>query len=440
VRNRDPRASVERLDPLPHLAYSGGFQRTKDPPLSPHLRHCLAAFCLDFALATGFMATPFFIYHELGGTAETSGTIGAFQSLFYGATCLLASRLLANAKNGLRWASLGAIGLAVFFGVAPMTHNTYIFATLTFVGVASMGFFWPAMQAWLGGERDPKLRGRRVLAFNLSWSAGLALAPLVAGPLYDRLFYGAPYVLLIVVGIAAAFLVRTLPREAPSSGVTAGDVEDLHPRYDERNDIHLYCGWIANMVGWAMMGITRSVFPRRVDELVEAGQLTLFPDATVLDLGAATQFSWLIATVSVARAFMFIPLGFSTRWQHRFWVLLLSQTAAALAFWVIGMTHSLVIMALCLIVVGANGGIAFFASLSYSIAHYQHRQRRAAIHESMVGLGSFIGAMSFGWLADRYGTPWPFLHAPWFMAVAISAQALMLAYGVRRARRTTALD
>jgi predicted MFS family arabinose efflux permease len=82
--------------------------------------------------------------------------------------------------------------------------------------------------------------------------------------------------------------------------------------------------------------------------------------------------------------------------------------------------------------IGFSSALTFFASLSYSVANPDVKQHRAAIHESMVGLGSFSGAILFGELAGRFGTERPFLYAPAFMLAAVIVQYLFLRLGRRR--------
>ncbi|MBN2307659.1 MAG: hypothetical protein JXR94_01735, partial [Candidatus Hydrogenedentes bacterium] len=55
-----------------------------------------------------------------------------------------------------------------------------------------------------------------------------------------------------------------------------------------------------------------------------------------------------------------------------------------------------------------------------------------AVHETMVGVGSFLGAIAFGILAGRLGTVWPFRWMPAFIVAAVAVQAWLLYAGRRR--------
>ena len=89
----------------------------------------------------------------------------------------------------------------------------------------------------------------------------------------------------------------------------------------------------------------------------------------------------------------------------------------------------------CCIVIGLATGVCFFASQTYSVVDPQLKHRRLAIHESMVGLGCFVGAIGYGLFAEHFGTPWPFAYTPVFIAAGLVVQGLLLGYGYQRQRR-----
>ena len=402
--------------------------------LQPHHRHYLAAFLQDFALTSAFSITPFFIYDHLGGGAPMSGGIAAIQSISYGSACFFLAGYFVQSRYGLQWAGAGAFLFGLLMILAPVVERPMWFAAFSVAAVLSQATFWPMMQSWLGGERDLKLRARRMGFYNVSWCLGLATGPLAAGPLYDydyRLGFG----LVLVCAWIAAALVATLPHE--DRYFAAGDPsENTGPRItDWKSEAQLYATWLASFTGWLLVGVTRSVFPKRVEELVAQGQLALGWHGLAdhaLSLQAATQYSWLAFSLYFARAGISLLMGNVHGWHHRFWILVVGQFVAAGAFWVMGTTHSLVFMALACGVVGLNGGISFFASLEYSLSNRFHKGRRAAIHESMTGLGSSLGSMTFGYLAGMYGAGWPFRWTPLMVLLPLAVQFVLLTFGRRR--------
>ncbi len=365
-----------------------------------------------------------------------SGWISALQSACYGAVCLLSSTFVGRAKSGLTWAMAGSLGYAFIFPSAIFFRSPIIIALVTVAGITCMALYWPALQSWIGSEPDLRLRSRRIAHYNIAWSLGLATSPLLAGPLYD-MHYSLPFVLVFVASIGAFALVASLPHERACFGTSSQEELDSRASHNAISEAHLQCTWIANMIGWAMVGVMRSVFPKRIHELVASQDLVVFFGGMTwehLNLGAATQTSWLILMLYASRIITTLDMGHRHSWHHRFGILVMWQVAAAVAFLVLGISNSLFVMAICCLIVGANGAVSFFASLYYSVAEPALRHRRAAIHESFVGIGGFAGSMVFGELAGRHGTSWPFLYTPVFVALSLIVQWMLLRRGMNRLR------
>lgn len=397
-----------------------------------HIRHYLAAFFIDFALSAAFAVVPFYIFDYLGGGAAMSGYIGAAQSVTYGAACLILSGVLHRAPNKLGLAALGCAVFGVLVGFSPMLTHPVAFGAMTVAGLTSLCLFWPTMQDWLGGERDPQQRGRRIAMYNASWCLGLATGPVAAGRIYDLYGYAPAFGMVLVVAWIGAILVGTLPREEHYFAAVDDANEATHAINSQRAETLLYATWLASFLGWTLVGVCRTILPRRIDELADSDALNFWIGDGGLTFEAATQYSWLVFVLYITRVGISFALGRTNFWRYRFDLLIALQVCAALAFWVISATDSLVIFALACGVVGINGGVSFFASLEYSVANPAHKSRRAAIHESMTGLGSAAGSVIFGYLAGRFTTEWPFLYTPVLMGIGIALQIVLL----QRSKRT----
>ena len=404
---------------------------------NPYIRHCLAAFFLDCAIMAGATAMPFFIYHELGGAARMSGMIAALQSGLYGVGSVISSTFVARAKNGLRWAYLGTACYALLFSIAPVFRNPYLYAVVSMLGFGSLAFVWPAMWSWLGAEPDPERRSRRMAYYNLSWSGGLAIGPLLAGPLYD-LDYRLPFVLVFTLAGLSLLLQITLPHEKKHIVEPDEATERTGAKDVAASETYLYAAWFANFIGWILVGASRSVFPKRVDELAAAGQLAWLWDASpaiVPAIAGATVFSWLAFSMNASRAGGFFLMGHTHRWQYKLWPILVAQAAAVAAYWLMASTQSILLMAACFIILGLNGGLAFCSAAFYGMMDRRKKHQRAAVNEGAVGTGSFVGSMGFGLLAGWLGVTVAFRWAPLLLLVAFPIQWALLAYGHRKARR-----
>ena len=399
-----------------------------------HIRICLAAFLIDLAVMAGMIAMPFYIFQHIpGGNVGMSGAIGATQAALYAITCFFSASFATKTKNGLVWAFIGVALYAVSFSILPFFTSAWIFGTLATIAMMGMALTWPALHSWMGAEPDLKLRAKRMGWLNISWSSGFAVSPLIAGPLYDH-DYRLPFVFLFLACVAGWILLRSLPHEKDHFGETSQEELDARAGHDLASEQLLYASWCATMVANAVSGVTRTVFPKRVEDLVGRGELRfLFEDvpAAFLHLSdnAATKYSWLAFGLGAMSALCFWAMGHSRQWQHRFSFLVILQLLTAIAFWALAETRSLVVMMLAFIIIGIFSGCAFFASVFYSMANPALKHRRAAVNEGLVGVGGFLGSLGFGYLAECYGLAFPFLYTPVFILAAIGLQFILLRMG-----------
>lgn len=389
----------------------------------------LAAFLLDFSVAVGLTAMPFFVFDRLHGGVALSGTVGAVQMALYAVGCFLSAAVVSRTRNSLRWALGGVSFFAVLFAVVPLADTSVLCVLAASVPFLGLAMAWPALQAWLGQEPDPAARARHLAGFNTATAFGFTLSPLLAGPLYDMDFR-LPFLALIALCAVVVCLIMSLPQG--NTNPRSGDGEQDRPRDTEAVRMStglLYASWAATFTANGLFAAVRSVYPMRVKELAASGALTLYGDfrPTLLDaVGPATTYSWLAFLLSLSTVACFVLLGWTRAWQGRISVLVAGQLAAAAAFVLLGHTRSLAVMILCFVIVGANYGVCFFASLYYSLANAQAGHRRAAINEGVLGAGGFAGGIGLGYAAQYAGISMAFQWTPLVVVLAIAAQFLML--------------
>lgn len=356
------------------------------------------------------------------------------QAISYAGACLVSARFVTRVRNGLSWAALGGMLFSGLVCLMPFSFVLVICGLLAVLSSIGLAFVWPALHSWVGAEPDLVKRGRSMARFNIAWSAGFAVSPLIAGPLCD-LDYRLPFLLAGGAGAIAVVLIRSLPHEALFFGTVTQAMLDERAEQDRASEAHLLAAWCANIISNILINATRSVFPKRIEELVDAHQLRFLWESdttSILTSGAATKYSWLAFTLSFVMMAVFLWMGRSRWWHHRLWMVVVVQLLAAVAFWTIGWTDSLLLLLACFVLIGINGGAAFFSAIYYSMANPALKHRRAAINEGAVGIGGFIGSMSFGMLAQAYGTGWPFIYAPILIACGILAEVWLVRHGLRR--------
>lgn len=404
--------------------------------LRPHLRICLAAFVLDFAVMIGITAVPFFVMQHLGGSAPMLGLFAGIQAAVYAFTCLASSTFVARTRNGLRYAIFGVALYMFAMTTVPFLKNPYLCCAAAALSHLALAFVWPALHSWVGAEPDDQLRAKRMATFNVSWSFGFAISPLVGGPLYDA-DYRLPFAALFLLCIYALYLITTLPHEKAHYAKAIEQKAASGEPPDDRAEAFLLAAWCATGVANVLANVTRSVFTERVAQLVEKGQLRLLFEsnpAAFLQHSAATKYSWMAFALAAATAATFLILGHFSRWKYRMGWIFLMQAAAGGAFWLLGNTNSLMVMLAAFAVVGINLGGSFFASTYYSLANPLHKHRRAAINEGAVGIGGILTA-GFGFVVAAFGFQTAFRAIPAALLVAIVCEMLLVSWGKRRAQK-----
>ena len=382
-----------------------------------------------------FATTPFFVFNQVGGDEAMAGVVGAIQMAAYAVSCLLSARFVSRARNGLHWALFGVSLFILLNCMMPLSPRFVWCGALSFFSFAALGLVWPALHSWIGAEPVVTRRARRMTWFNIAAGLGFALSPLIGGPLYDR-DYRLPFLALAFIGVTIMLVIKSLPRETDhfrrAGGDQAGDQELGRPF--AANKTTLLVAWCALFMANVLVGATRSVYPKRITDLVGSGQLSVFLERTPTawtSHGPATTFSWLASTLWITSALCFLVMGRTHRWHNQTGFLLWLQVLAGGAAWTLGYAHDLGVMIVCFAILGGNFGAAFFVAMFHSLANHSDKHGRAAITEGVLGAGCFAGSIGFGYAARQFGVAAPFLFAPGFIGAALALQLLLL-----RRRRT----
>ncbi len=400
----------------------------------PIVRHCVAAFCLDLSVILIQTAAPFYVIRHLHGGVSESSSTGAAMSIAYAGVCIAGSFMIGHVRKGVALAALGAAMSSACMAFVGNAGSVLAFGALVTGALGSVGLSWPSMHAWLGAEPDTRRRATLMARYNMSWSAGMAVAALIAGPLFET-NPGLPFTVAAVCAGVAALLLFLQPHERDFFGAASPPLPLELDTAGPLGEAFLYPTWLACFTGWSLLGACRYMFPKRVDEVAESGALVMFPwSAESVSFGAPTAFSILAFGLTATSIAVFYVMGRRQGWIHRMGVLLGMQCVAAAALWVLGTTESFAVMFLCFSFIGINSYAIFFASLFYSMANLRLKGRRASINEGIVGGGGFVGSLVFGRVAAEYTLATPFLYAPFVVVASVAAQALLLRWLLGRIR------
>jgi DHA1 family multidrug resistance protein-like MFS transporter/DHA1 family quinolone resistance protein-like MFS transporter len=224
--------------------------------------------------------------------------------------------------------------------------------------------------------------------FNISWSIGLIIGPLVAGvlsarspelPLYagSLLFFAT--CLLMVAGSALLPKVRS-DRETDSPNRSLKGEMDC-------SSFFRFPGWVGMFTTFVVIGMVISIFP-----VFARDELTLRKEV----IGVLMQSRTFIAT------FVFIILGHTVFWHFKIAPMIMGQMGLAIVVFAMNFTTSPPILAALISLLGAFRSLSYSNSLFHGVSGSVNRAGRMAVHEALLAAGLIFGSAFGGELYQRY--------------------------------------
>jgi MFS family permease len=252
----------------------------------------------------------------------------------------------------------------------------------------AMSFFWPPIMGWLSQDIEGARLGKSVSYFNLSWSAGIIVGPLVAGVMSAisprlPLYTGAS--LFFVTGtliVAASF---TLPKIRADKEVDLSNDQE-NTRQDSSTFLR-FPGWVGMFTSFVVIGVIINIFPVYArDELFQPKEI----------IGLLMQSRTFIAT------FVFIYLGHTTFWHFRISYMISSQIFLACLLLLMRFSSSALILGVLISLVGAVRAHSYTNSVFHGVSGSIKRTGRMAVHESLLAAGLICGSAIGGSLFQYY--------------------------------------
>ena len=280
----------------------------------------------------------------------------------------------------------------------------------------TLALFWPPIMGWLSTALDGRELNRRISHFNLSWSAGVIVGPLVAGFLAQwrleaPLITGT--VLIGVVGVAVLFASIFL------SEIRADTHRDRRAVPADAQDTSTplrYPAWIGLVSSYVVLGALMVIVPLHARDKIGLAE------------GAV---GILFLSRGLAASIGFWLLGVWAGWHGRPALLVVAQLAMFPLLIALTGAGSLLTYAISLPLVGLAVAANYTFSVYYGAAGARDRTFRMAIHEALLTVGSVFGALMGGRLYEAYGARFAYLGAMIVVAVAVVLQLVIIAKAAR---------
>ena len=333
-----------------------------------HLRLGAAAFLADMSLYLIMTGVPYLVL-AFGAGAVALGLVPVARGVPYSLSTIWAGQLsergdrLRVARITLLVAIIAAVAFVFVRSIAAL------FGLLVVLGF-TFAFYWPAVQAALA---DLGARGvtRSLGWFNMAWSSGKATGFVLGGALLSGFGFPALF-MAAALGILGVFALVALPVPRPVQEAVP-ECTILKPVSD-RSRAFRRASWTANAIAFGIASVLNLHYPHWLREIGQ-GEVLL---GTYLGLVFGSQ------TLS------FFLLARLPGWRHRVGPLLGLQAPMILALGALPFLRQPGAILATAPLMGLGMGMAYFASLFYSVEAPIERGRNAGAHEAVLTLGSLV--------------------------------------------------
>ena len=284
---------------------------------------------------------------------------------------------------------------AVSIALPLCTRKLHLMIVFPCSGIG-MALFWPTYEAWLAEREGAGNLIRRITIFNLFWTVGITIGPMIASYLYQGANPVLPFYLAGGFSFINWIALKSKSIVHPNAPHTPEVSVPIEAPPHKEHDTHLKIARIANFASWFSLGIVRQIAPKLT---VEAG-IPAKAFGNLMLVSGATQLI----------GFLWMGTNRAARWHYRLAPLIGVQLLAVIAFLVVGLLPHGLYWAFAFAIIGLSGAVTYFNSMYYSL-HAQHdKGNKSGAHEAVLGSGLLIGPLLGGMCADsRLGINSPYL-------------------------------
>ncbi len=346
--------------------------------LPPHLPLLAAAFLTALATGQYMLGLIFYSQDMFQAGAHQVGIFAGLFSLTYAAACMaLQFQMHRIPPDGLVIAA-SLLTAAIFAVTLQARTLAQVYWLMALTGLA-LSCFWAPLSSWLFQGLESAGLNRRLASFNLAWSLGAIVSPLICGALSERAVWLplplAAGLMLLSVGLLAAHRRRERPVvPAPAAP------EPVEPAV-EHSTPYRFPGWTGLVAVYFCVGVAGYIFPP-----VARNQLR-FPESLI---GLLIFFRALFQTGG------FFLAGRTRFWHFRGWPMLGGVALSALAMAGLIFARAPVLIGLLFAVIGLATASAYAGSVFHGMSGSTRRGARMAVHEALANLSIVAGAMLGG--------------------------------------------
>lgn len=380
----------------------------------------IPALLMDFCLSSILTNTAFYSsYLHLSSTFL--GTLIAISTAFFVILAVPMGRLSDRVGRARVLCAACLLLASVSFILPFCRRKLHLVIVFPCVGI-SQALFWPAYEAWLAEREGGGNLITRLMIFNLFWSIGIMIGPVLSSYLYSG---SNPIIPFYLAGVFSLCNWGTIYFQSKShQGRHSSSVEtDLKPvpTFDqpllpkpspESQDAYLQIARVANFASWFSLGVLRQLAPK-----------------LTLEMGIPTKlFGNLMLTLGVLQTVMFLWLGTarSARWHYRLPPLIGVQLLSAAGFMGIRFLKPPILWAPAFGLIGVCAAVTYFSSIYYSLHGQSDKGNKSGWHEAILGSGILLGPFLGGIFADSaLGVKSPYLLCAGVIGICVLGEGFI---------------
>ncbi|NCB02650.1 MAG: MFS transporter [Spirochaetia bacterium] len=347
----------------------------------------ITAFIGQFTISMINLALVYYLRIQFSLSPQMIGLSVALYTTSYFFSCFLVDPIASkiSPSHSVQISQIGML-LSILF-ILLTSDIQLVFLALILYGFF-MAFLWPQLAAWITrGKEGPDL-SRSTGAFNVSWSLGAALSPLLTGvlvetssrvPLYLSFFL---FLLVVILLTISSALVKEMKKV-----ISEHTRRKTYQSIDRSTPLR-YVSWIGNLTLYIALAVILTIFP-----LYALDSLPF----------SKSGVGFLLFVRGMSTVIVFHLLGISKWWHFNKKAIALTLISFSLISLIATQISSFLMYSLFFIAFGALFATMYTFSIFHGVSGSIHRSKRMLIHEALLTIGTIIGSTLGGALYQRFG-------------------------------------
>ncbi len=304
--------------------------------------------------------------------------------------------------------SLLGMGFSILLFLFSKTFVS-IMITLIFYG-AFMSLLWPQMETWYSRGRENNSLNKAISYFNLSWSLGMSISPILCG-LLTQVNVSLPIVVGVVFFFIASLNVLVLTNKAPYLKAVESEKKYIKQNIlkDESTPLR-FLSWGGVILGYFFFGMLINIFPLY-------GREVLFINETKIGI--------LLWSRGIVSCFAFYFLGRTAFWHFKGSLIIFAQIVLAILSFVAIYFTSYNLLFILFVLFGFIFSLLYMQSIFHGVSGSINRSKRMIIHEVLLTVGTVLGSIFGGYIYEKINFKSVMIYFSLFMFVVILLEVVL---------------